>query len=83
MTVEQALDGTGNAVGAPQLVLVLLNLAIEQERIERVAVTRRRNVGARDIGAGRCARPGKKRQKSRVVWRKNRQLRDGGERIRS
>ena len=79
LALEQLLDGLGDAPRAPQLVLVLLELARQQEGVEREAVARRRDVRARDVGAGGGAGAGEQRQQARMVGREQRQLGDGGE----
>ena len=81
LALEQLLDGLGDAPRAAQLVLVLLELARQQERVEREAVARGRDVRARDVGAGGRAGAGKQRQQARMVGREQRQLGDGRERV--
>ena len=51
LALEQLLDGLGDAPRAPQLVLVQVELAREQEGVEREPVAGRRDVRARDVGA--------------------------------
>ena len=81
LALEQLLDGLGNAPGAPQLVLVLLEFAGQQEGVEREAVARGRDVRTRDVGASGGARAGEQRQQARMVGRQQRQLGDRRERI--
>jgi len=50
LAFQQFLDGLGDAPGSPQLVLVEVELAGEQEGVEREAVAGRGDVRARDVG---------------------------------
>ena len=81
LALEKLLDGLGDAPGAAQLVLVVLELAGKQEGVERETVARRRDVRTRDVGAGGRTGAGKQRQQARMVGRQQRQLGDGRERV--
>ena len=54
-------------VCATALVVVLVELAVEQEGVESKSVARRGDVGADDVGTGRGAGAGEQRQQSRMV----------------
>ena len=56
-----------------------LNSRLDQERVERMAVARRGDLRAGDIGAGRGAGAGEERQQARMVRRKDGELGDRGE----
>ena len=64
---------------AAQLVLVVIEVAGEQERVERKAVSRRHDVSAGDVGAGGRAGAGEQGQQPRMVGGEDRQLGDGRE----
>ena len=66
-------------LGAPALVLLAVELALQQEGVEGKAVARRGDVRADDVGAGRRAGAGKQRQQARMIGREHRQLGDRGE----
>ena len=68
LALQQLLDGLGDAPRAAQLVLVVVELAREQEGVEREAVARGGDVRARDVGAGGRAGAGEQRQQARDGW---------------
>ena len=82
VAAQQAPDHVADAAAAAELVLVVLELAVEQEGVERIAVARRHDVGAGDVGAGGGAGAGEQRQQTRMVRRHDGQLGDCGEGVR-
>ena len=81
LALEELLDGLADAAGTALLVLVVLELALQEERVEGGAIPRRGDVGADDVGTGRGAGAGEHRQEAGVVGREHRQLGHGGEGI--
>jgi hypothetical protein len=72
-------DEFHDALGAAALVGFGLELALDQQGVERHAVGGGEDLGAGDIGARRGTRTGEQRQQPGMVGGEHRQLGDGGE----
>ena len=77
--LDQLADGGSTA----DLVLVVLELAVDHDRIKRAAIGSREDVGIGNIRAGRRAGSGDNRQQARMVGRQNRDLGNRMERARA
>ena len=71
----------GHALGPAALVLLGLEFALDQNRVERHAVGGGEDLGAGDVGAGRRTGAGDERQQARMIRRIDREFGDGGEGI--
>src|SRR6185312_9972133 len=83
IAAQQAADEIADALAAAQLVLVVLECAVQEKCVERVSVARRHDVSAGDVGTRRRASSREERQQARMVRRYDSELRDGGEGIRA
>ena len=78
---QRLANDVGDALGPAALVLLGLELALDQNRVERHAVGGGEDLGARDVGAGRRTGAGDERQQARMIRRIDGEFGDGGEGI--
>ena len=64
---QHVLDQPADALGAPPLVLVAVELAADQDGVERAAVGGGEDLRVDDVAAGRRAGAGDDRQQARMV----------------
>ena len=79
IAAQQPPDQFADAFAAAELIVVVLEGAVEKERVERISVSRRHDVSAGDVGPGGRASAGEQRQQARMVGRDDRQLGNGRE----
>ena len=73
---QHVLDQLADALGAAPLVLVAVELAADQDRVERLAVGGGEDLRVDDVAAGRGAGAGDHRQQARMVGRQHGDLGD-------